>query len=144
MTQHPELCDVLAKKGIYVGTVNGNSMFPMLRNRKDTVIIRPVTDRLKKYDIALYRKRNLYVLHRIVKVMPDGYIICGDNCMNLETDITDEQIIGKLEGFYRGERQISMQGLGYKLYCRIWVVLYPVRCMLKKIRKRVCYDRIKN
>ncbi len=134
--QSVELGEIIKRKGIYVGTVNGNSMFPMLRNKKDTVIIRPVTGELKKYDIPLYRKRNMYVLHRIVKVMPDGYIICGDNCVNLETDVTDEQIIGKLEGFYRGERQISMNRCAYKLYSRIWVALYPVRCLLKKIRNK--------
>ena len=132
-----ELSDVIKRKGIYVGTVNGNSMFPMLRNRKDTLIIRPLTGKLKKYDVVLYRKRDMYVLHRIVKIMSEGYIICGDNCINLETDVTDEQIIGKLEGFYWGERQISMNGLPYKLYCRIWVALYPVRWLLKRIGNKI-------
>mgnify|MGYP004560566227 FL=1 len=136
MTQAIKLGDVLKKRGIYVGTVNGTSMFPMLRNKKDTVIIKPLTGKLKKYDVALYRKRNLYVLHRIVKVVPDGYVICGDNCMNLERDITDEQIIGKLEGFYRGERQISLNSIFYILYCRVWVALYPMRCLFKKLRLR--------
>lgn len=134
--QTVELGDALKEKGIYVGTVSGTSMLPMLRNRKDTVIIRPVTGKLKKYDVALYRKENMYVLHRIVKVMPDRYIICGDNCTNLERDVTNRQIIGKLEGFYRGERQILVNGVGYKLYCRIWVALYPVRYLVKKIRNK--------
>lgn len=136
MTQAAKLGDVLKKRGIYVGTVNGTSMVPMLRNKKDTVIIKPLTGKLKKYDVALYKKRNLYVLHRIVKVVPNGYVICGDNCMNLERDITDEQIIGKLEGFYRGERRISLNSFFYKLYCRVWVALYPMRCLVKKLRLR--------
>ena len=134
--QSVELGDVLKEKEIYVGTVNGTSMLPMLRNRKDTVIIRPVTDKLKKYDVVLYRKENMYVLHRIVKVMPDGYIICGDNCTNLERDVTNRQIIGKMEEFYRGERQVFMNGVGYKLYCIIWVALYPVRYLVKKIKNK--------
>ncbi len=49
----------------------------------------------------------MYVLHRIVKIMSEGYIICGDNCINLETDVTDEQIIGKLEGFYWGTTDLN-------------------------------------
>lgn len=134
--QSVELGDILKEKEIYVGTVNGTSMLPMLRNRKDTVIIRPVTDKLKKYDVVLYRKENMYVLHRIVKVMPDGYIICGDNCTNLERDVTNRQIIGKMEEFYRGERQVFMNGVGYKLYCIIWVALYPVRYLVKKIKNK--------
>lgn len=134
--QSVELGDILKEKEIYVGTVNGTSMLPMLRNRKDTVIIRPETDKLKKYDVVLYRKENMYVLHRIVKVMPDGYIICGDNCTNLERDVTNRQIIGKMEEFYRGERQVFMNGVGYKLYCIIWVALYPVRYLVKKIKNK--------
>lgn len=136
MIQTVELGDVIKKRGIYVGTVNGNSMFPMLRNRKDTVIIKPITGKLKKYDIPLYRKKNLYVLHRIVQVKPNGYIICGDNCINMENDVIGEQIIGRLEGFYRGNRQIKMDGNAYKLYCRIWVGLYPVRYLVKKIKNK--------
>ena len=138
--QSVELCDVLKKTGIYVGTVNGISMLPMLRNKKDTVIIRPVTDKLKKYDVVLYRKENMYVLHRIVKVMPGGYIICGDNCIFWENDVTDRQIIGRLVEFYRGERKISVNSMGYKMYCRIWVAFYPMRCLMKKIKKY--YNRI--
>ena len=67
MMKFVELGDVIKEKGIYVGTVNGKSMFPMLRNKKDTVIIRPFAGKLKKYDVVLYRKRNMYVLHRIVR-----------------------------------------------------------------------------
>lgn len=136
MTATVELGDVLKNKGIYVGTVNGRSMYPMLRNRKDTVVIRPVTGKLKKYDVPLYRKKGMYVLHRIVKVTQDGYVICGDNCTVQERDVTEEQIIGKLVGFYRGERQISMNGFVYQLYCRVWVAAYPVRCFLKKLRNK--------
>ena len=56
--------------------------------------------------------------------------------MNLEEDITNDQIVGKLAGFYRGERQISMNGIAYKLYCRIWVALYPLRYLLEKFRNK--------
>ena len=137
MIQFAEIEDIIKNKGIYVGIISGNSMFPMLRSRKDTVIIRPFTGRLKKYDIALYKRKNQYILPRIVRVIPDGYIICGDNCVSLESDITDEQVVGKLEGFYRGEQPISINGFVYKLYCRIWVALYPVRCLLKKYKNKM-------
>lgn len=136
MIQTDDIEEVIKKRGVYVGTVHGNSMFPMLRNRKDTVIIRPLTGKLKKYDIPLYRKGNMYVLHRIVEVTPDTYVICGDNCAYMETDVTEEQIIGKLEGFYRGKKQISMNGILYKTYCRMWVLLYPARCVVEKIRNK--------
>lgn len=128
--------DILDEKGVYVSTTVGVSMFPMLRNRRDTIVIKPVTKssnvRLCKYDVPLYRRRDDYVLHRIVGVTDTGYIICGDNCLAKEFNISDEQIIGVLSGFFRDNREINMNGVGYRLYCRVWVAMYPVRCIVKK------------
>ena len=39
-----------------VSTTVGDSMEPMLRNRRDTIIIEPVHGRLKRYDLPLYRR----------------------------------------------------------------------------------------
>lgn len=126
--------EVLKEKNVYVSTTVGVSMYPMLRNRRDTIVIRPYEGRLKKYDVPLYKRGNDYVLHRIVKVLPDSYIICGDNCLNKEYGITDEQILGVLTEFYRDGTHIDMSSTGYRLYSRVWVMIYPVRTVLKKMR----------
>ena len=126
--------EVLASQGVYISTTSGVSMYPMLRDRQDTIIIRPVSGRLKKYEVPLYRRGEDYVLHRIVKVTPEGYVICGDNCLKREYQVTDREIIGVLRGFYRGDRVVDMNGLGYWMYCRLWVMVYPVRYVLKKVK----------
>ena len=47
----------------------GVSMLPMLRQGRDTVTLSPVTGRLRKYDLPLYRREDgRYVLHRVVGV----------------------------------------------------------------------------
>ena len=125
--------EVLKEKGIYISTTIGSSMCPMLRSCRDTIIIRPVNGRLKKYDIPLYKRGKKYILHRIVKVIPNGYVICGDNCLNKEYQVTDRQIIGVLNGFYRDNKEIDMNGIGYRLYCRLWVALYPIRYIIKRL-----------
>lgn len=125
--------EVLKEKGVYVSTTVGVSMYPMLRNRRDTIIIRPYEGRLRKYDVPLYKRGKDYVLHRIVKVLPDSYVICGDNCLHKEYGITDGQIIGVLTEFYRDGTHIDMNGTGYRLYSRFWVAAYPVRTSVKKI-----------
>lgn len=125
--------DILKEEGVFVSTTVGVSMYPMLRNRRDTIIVRPYEGRLKKYDVPLYRKGELYVLHRIIEVRPDSYVICGDNCEQIEYGITDDQIIGVLTGFYRGSRQINMDGWGYKTYARYWCKTFPLR----RLRGRV-------
>lgn len=133
---------VLKENKRYVSTTVGISMYPMLRNRKDTIVIEPYKGRLKKYDVPLYKKGDTYVLHRIVKVLPDSYVICGDNCINREYGITDDQIIGVLKQFYRDDHLIDMDGIPYKFYTRVWTISYPFRILIKKIKAK-CAAKIK-
>lgn len=140
--QKQSIEEVLKQTGSYISTTVGVSMYPMLRNRRDTIVIRPYTGRLKKYDVPLYRRGQSYVLHRIVKVLPDSYVICGDNCINREYGITDAQILGVLTEFYRDDRHVDMKGLGYQCYVRLWTAIYPIRILLKKIKAK-CLRRDK-
>lgn len=134
MTSTKNIERILQKQGFFVSTVAGISMYPMLRNRRDTVIISPVVGRLKKYEVPLYRRGNDYVLHRIVRVLPHSYIICGDNCVELEYGVTDEQVIGVLTGFYRDDKKADMNGLPYRIYARLWCFFYPLRRMVRKLK----------
>lgn len=137
MTERKRIEAVLAEDGVFVSTTVGVSMYPMLRNRKDTIIITPYEGRLKKYDVPLYRRGEKYILHRIVEVRPDSYVICGDNCMEKEYGITDEQILGVLTGFYRGKKQVDMESWAYKCYVRCWCGLYPMRRFYKRVRSKL-------
>lgn len=129
-----EIEQALEQEGIYVCTVVGVSMYPLLRNRKDTIVVTPVQGCLKKYDVPLYRSGGRYVLHRIVDVQKDLYIIIGDNCEAREY-VRDAQVIGVLSGFYRGKRYFTTEDRGYQMYSRCWVALYPVRRIWKKARR---------
>ncbi len=128
--------DVLREEGVFVSTTVGVSMYPMLRNRKDTVVISPCTGRLQKYDIPLYKRGDAYVLHRIVKVLPDSYVICGDNCVQREYGVTDSQILGVLTACYRGEKPLNLEGGCYRGYVRLWCALYPLRRVYKRLRAK--------
>ncbi|MBE6684226.1 MAG: hypothetical protein E7592_01070 [Ruminococcaceae bacterium] len=130
--------ELLAEDGMYVSTTSGVSMMPMLRDRRDTIVITPARDRLKKYDVALYRRGEDYLLHRVVKVLPDSYIICGDNCVALETGITDAQVIGKLTEVRRGEKKLRLDGLGYGIYCRYIVATFYPRKTFRRVKGAVC------
>lgn len=127
MSNRKRIEDILKEEKIYVSTTVGVSMYPMLRNRRDTIIVEPYEGRLKKYDVPLYKRNSDYVLHRIIEVREDSYVIRGDNCMEKEYGITDEQILGVLTGFYRGAKKVDMNGMGYKFYARFWHVLFPIR-----------------
>lgn len=93
----------------------GVSMLPLLRQGKDLFIVRKKgTERCRKGDVVLYlRPPKSYVLHRIIEVRPNDYVILGDNCVTKEYGIRDEDILGVMTGFIRGGREHSVTELSY-------------------------------
>ena len=142
--------DVLAAEGFYLGPPVGVSMWPMLRNRHDVMMVVPAARELRRYDVALYRRGEKYVLHRVVGHYENGsekgYVICGDNCVTLEY-IPRENVLGVLSGFYRDGRHIDCEtSRGYHAYSKLWVALFPVRkvcksasAMVRRAGKRVLF-----
>lgn len=98
----------------------GISMLPMLRQNIDSVVLSPVIDRLKKYDLPLYQRTDgKYILHRIVEA-EDTYTCMGDNQFIKEYGLEHSQMIGYVTEFYRGNKRHSIDETGYKIYCRVW------------------------
>lgn len=120
----------IAEQGFYVSTTVGCSMRPMLRNRRDRVIVLPIGDeRLKKYDLPLYRRPDgKYILHRIIGVRDGEYVIRGDNTYAKEY-VPDAWVLGYVTEFYRGKRHVLSSARSYRFYARVWNLIYPVRCV---------------
>ena len=105
----------------------GTSMLPMLRQGIDTVELSPLPQKLKKYDLPLYQRKNgQYVLHRIIAV-EDTYTCMGDNQFDPEPGLTQAQMIGVVTAFYRGSQRHEVNTLRHKLYCRFWHYSRPWR-----------------
>ena len=136
MIKSTDIESILDADGVFVSTTSGVSMYPMLRDRRDTIIVTRPKERLEKYDVALYRRGESYVLHRVIKVLPDSYIIRGDNCLAKEYGITDAEVLGVLSGFYRGNREKSINSFGCKLYSRLIVALHPLVSIKLKLIAR--------
>lgn len=126
----------LQQHGSLVYTNVGDSMLPLLRQKRDLLIIkkRPA-GRCKKYDVVLYRRPSgQYVLHRILKVRTAGYVICGDNRRCREFDVPDEWIIGILTGVVRDGKEIELSGFRYWLYVHLWCDFFWIRAGLIWLR----------
>lgn len=122
-----------------VRTNVGVSMLPLLRQGRDLFIVeKRGPGRLKAGDVVLYRRPlDKYVLHRIVQVREKDYVILGDNCVNREYGITDDDILGVMTGFVRDGKQHTVTERGYRLYRFLWLHGAPVRVFLKKAVWRV-------
>ncbi len=124
---------------------SGISMRPMLREHKDIVIIERVKRKLKKNDVPLYRRANCdkLVLHRIIKVTDNGYVIRGDNLFVNEYEVTDEDIVGVLKAFYRnGKYYDCATSKAYHTYIILNRMGYPFRYLWRMKLKPFLY-RIK-
>lgn len=129
----------LAKRGEYTAITSGKSMFPLFRNGTDIAVIKPPCFPLKKNTVALYRKDNVkeLVLHRVIKVKGEEYIIRGDNTYFNET-VKRADIIGVLDGFYRnGKYHNCKTDVSYKIYVFFTRLFYPVRFTFVAVRGKL-------
>lgn len=124
--------EVLERDNVWISTTAGTSMWPMLRDRRDTIVVRPVEGCLRPYDVALYRRDNAYILHRVIKMTAEGYRIMGDNCMAYE-EVPESAILGRLDEFWRGERHCDPRSAAWLLYARVWHALLPIRKGIRRI-----------
>ncbi len=122
---------VLNEKGYLAESVVGFSMYPLLKNRRDSVIVERITAPLKKYDVVLFRRDKKLVLHRIVKITKDGFIIRGDNCINNEA-VNENQIIGIMTRFVRKGKQHHVSEKSYRLYSVLAPCFYPFNFIYRK------------
>ncbi len=127
--------DELADSGVYASTTSGVSMEPLFRTRRDVVIIAKPTKELKKYDVALYRlPSGKYILHRVIKVLEDEYLIRGDNTYAIE-HIPKDMVIGVLVEFNRKGKRQKCTDKSYMAYSRFWNFIYPIRFVLYHTRR---------
>jgi len=115
----------------------GTSMLPMLRQGKDRVVISPLPEKLRKYDIALYRRDNgAYVLHRIAAV-GETYTCIGDNQYVYEPGLRRDQMIGVVTAFERDGKLHSVQEPAYRLYAWLWHGTRSLRLLIHRVRNRL-------
>ena len=87
----------------------GNSMLPMLHPGKDIVVLSPLPEKLRKYDLPLYqRKDGQYVLHRVVRA-GETYTCVGDNQFALEENLSHSQMIGLVTEFVRNGKRCRVR-----------------------------------
>ena len=130
--------DQLNSKGYLVYSSVGYSMLPLLRQKRDIVEIRKKgPGRCGKYDVVLYRRGGMYILHRVLKVLLDGYLIAGDYNTFIERDVTDDMILGVMTRVIRDGKPVPVTALSYRIYTRVWCGAYPLRMAVLKAKRRV-------
>lgn len=128
--------DAVAEQGVYIGPTVGVSMLPMLKNRRDTIVVKPKTERLNRLDVALYKRGDDYVLHRVLAPVEGGYIIRGDNCYADES-VPEEAVFGVLTEFFRKDKHILCTDKKYLRYAERRVKTYRFRRFFVRIKWKI-------
>ena len=132
----------IEKNNVIAFVPGGNSMWPILKNKKQSVIVQKKQARLKKFDVGFYQRDNgAFVLHRVMQVIDGGYVMCGDSQFNTEK-VKEENVFGVMEGFYQGKKYIEVTNPKYIKRVKSWY-LHKFR---RKVRLKMFYfsNRVKN
>jgi len=112
----------------------GISMLPLIRQNIDSIVIAKAPEKLKKYDLPLYRRLDgQFVLHRVVAVRKDGYVMCGDNQSVYEHGVPHNQILAIAVGMYRDNEFVSFENKDYIMYCRKQVAKQAKKRIKRKL-----------
>ncbi|MCF0234072.1 MAG: nucleotidyltransferase family protein, partial [Thermoguttaceae bacterium] len=79
-------------------------------------LVAPPRDRdLAPGDLPLYRSGERTILHRVVEVRPDHYLIRGDNCFHFER-IPKNRVVAVADGFFRAGKYVPNDDPEYRKY----------------------------
>lgn len=122
----------LRESGVYASVTKGSSMRPLFKTNRDVVILKRSDTEPRKYDVVLYKSgEGKYILHRIVKVLSDEFIIRGDNTYIPER-VAKDRILATLTEFNRKGKKHKIDEIGYRMYSRFWNFIYPIRFLIFK------------
>ena len=122
MKQTGNIEQCLQELGYAVVPVRGTSMWPLLKEGKTRVQVEAKEGKqVRKGDIVLYRRKNgTLVLHRIIKVEYDTFLVCGDHQWKQMEQVQEEQILAVAQGFFRNGHYIDDNTWWYRIYKKFW------------------------
>lgn len=127
---YPVIADVISKGDLFSMTVKGNSMFPLLRDERDTVYFSSLEGRkIRRGDIVLHERRNgKFIMHRVYKVCNDGTLsIVGDNQAQIEHGVEPSQLRAYVPFVIRKGKKINCEK-GALRHIMVAYMLFRTKC----------------
>ncbi|MFU8793646.1 MAG: hypothetical protein ACNA7K_06435 [Acholeplasmataceae bacterium] len=108
--------------------ISGQSMRPFYHHQK-TIVLLEKPKVLKHLDVVLYETSSQYKIHRIIKIMPDYYVINGDG-LRFKENIREDQIFGVVIRHKTHQKWVNSHQFLYILKVKLWSLLRPFRRFL--------------
>lgn len=136
----PLIDEVISGGGEFRLTPNGISMLPLIRPGVDSITL-VLPNNVQKGDVVLYKRDNgQYVLHRVMYIKKEEYVMCGDNQKELEFGITNGHILAKLKDIFRDGSAIDTRNKKYRKYFKQQMKKgrrLKIRRILSKIKHKI-------
>lgn len=117
--------------------VTGQSMEPFLLEGRDTVWLAAVDRPLRRGDIVFFhRPHSGWVLHRVLRLLPDGCVVGGDAQMWTEP-VRREWILAVMTARVRDGKPLPVNALRVRMYAAVWRALRPLRPRLLGLYRRL-------
>ena len=102
--------------------LKGWSMFPLLRDGRDEVVLYPCTeDELQTMDVVLFRYNGRHVLHRIIRREGTRLYIRGDGSFVAREQCTVADVVGKVRFVIRPSGKVlSVSSWRWRLPGMLW------------------------
>ena len=114
-------------------SLNGESMRPLIRKKKDKVTVSPVNRELKKGDIVLFtRSDGVYVVHRIRKIKESVVTTVGDNCTVSDKPMPAESVLGLVIRLERNGKAFNLDSSLSRVFGLLLIYTRHVRCFLRR------------
>ena len=105
--------DILEKQKSVAFSPNGVSMWPFIKNHKNTVVIKKVEREIEIYDVIFYELENgREVLHRVIGKQGEDFIVCGDGLFNTEL-VKKDSVFGIMDCYYKRKKFIGARNPKY-------------------------------
>ena len=132
------------ENGVFYLTVTGTSMTPTLYSDSSSVALVSVERKpVRKYDIVLFKRDNGdIVLHRVIKILPDGMLLVNGDSQVWTEKVRIDNILAVVQSYTKNGRRIKCSGICFWCKSTVWCILRPLRprifrlsAKLKQFRK---------
>lgn len=135
----PEIKELISSGHTVTIIVRGNSMNPFMVDRRDKVTIAPLSRKPRIGDLLLAYEtlHQRYVLHRLIRIKNEIYVLMGDGNIKGTESIREEDILGIVTDIIRKGKHHSVSSSCWKSYSAVWTRLLPLRRWILAVWRKI-------
>lgn len=115
--------------------MKGCSMFPLLREGRDEVVLYPCKkEELRPMDVVLFRFKGKHILHRIIRRESNHLLLRGDGSYMARETCSVEDVVGKVREIVKPSgRTLATDSYQWRIPGYLWVHSGRLRVFMLKV-----------